>query len=115
MRLLFIEDNAAFRNVVLREVLSGCEVVCAGTLLEARSSLGLAPFDAVLVDYDLPDGKGDAIISELLAAGLGGKIVAVSAFFREQRTASCGGASHAVRKAEFATIRAVLEGLVYPR
>jgi hypothetical protein len=35
-------------------------------------------FDAVLVDYDLPDGKGTDVVRALCAMGFRGNIVAVS-------------------------------------
>ena len=108
MRLLFVEDNVAFRKTVLQEFLGGHEVTCAGSLLEARRQVATGSFDAVLLDYDLPDGKGEELIPDLLAAGLEGRIVATSAFGENNVRLLLAGASATVRKADFRSVGAIL-------
>ena len=71
-RVLLVEDHAEARRL-LRELLEGegHTVVEAGTLAEARASLGAPggapPVDVVVSDIFLPDGDGWAFVAELRA------------------------------------------------
>lgn len=74
---LVVESDAALREDLARIVeRSGLGVRFAGTSVEALESLGLHPADAVLVDAELPDGSGYALVESI--RGLpGGERIAV--------------------------------------
>ncbi|MEZ5143297.1 MAG: response regulator transcription factor [Acidimicrobiales bacterium] len=67
-RILVCDDHPVFRGglVAALEAEPDLEVVAqAGSLAELRRHLADAPADLVLLDVDLPDGDGDAVVSEL--------------------------------------------------
>lgn len=66
MRILFVENHAPFAQVAIAQFLAGHDVIVAPSLAAARAAKG--PFDVVLIDYDLDDGKGDVLVRELVAA-----------------------------------------------
>src|SRR5438093_8123563 len=109
MRILFVEDNARFSAVVVREFLAAHDVTVAPTLLQARWLLKQNTFDAALLDGDLPDGFGEELLEELHAAGLRGRVVAVSVMAAHNARLLDMGAVAAVGKLEFARIGEVLE------
>ena len=68
LRLLLVEDHAAFRGALARllnrqpdlEIVAQC-----GSLAECRSLGGFADIDVALLDLYLPDGDGAELIGEL--------------------------------------------------
>lgn len=59
MRILLVEDDAVLRDVMLRSLGdAGHRVDGAATLDEAEHYWRVQPFDAVLLDLNLPDGNG---------------------------------------------------------
>ena len=59
MRILLVEDDAVLRDVMLRSLGdAGHRVDAAATLAEAEHYWRVQPFDAVLLDLNLPDGNG---------------------------------------------------------
>ena len=104
-----VEDNDAFAEVVCAEFLSADDVTVVGSVAAAR---GRGPgFDAALVDYDLPDGKGDAVVRALLAAHPTLPVVAISSHVRGNEALRAAGARATCAKPDFARIREVLRGL----
>lgn len=62
---LIVEDDAeAARMVSAVSSAQGLSVACAGTLLDARRQLALHPPDLLLLDLQLPDGNGLALLDE---------------------------------------------------
>jgi len=59
------------------------------------------PFDAVLVDYDLDDGKGTAVVQALRRRGFGGRIVGVSSHEPGNAALVAAGADDACSKMGF--------------
>ncbi len=59
MHILLIEDDAPLARALL-DFLAGQGFVgqCAPSLAQARALLPLAHWDAVLLDWQLPDGEG---------------------------------------------------------
>jgi DNA-binding response OmpR family regulator len=78
VRVLMVEDHWIFAQTVTKQFLTAHEVTVAKTLSEGRALIA-GGFDVVLVDYDLPDGKGDALVRELVAQRFAGRIIAISA------------------------------------
>ncbi len=108
MRILFVENHAAFTSVVVPQFLGGHEVVITPTLFGARAAMRLQGFDAVLVDFDLDDGKGDALVRELVAAHFMGPIVAVSSHAEGNAALRAAGATAVCAKADFARLAGLL-------
>jgi signal transduction histidine kinase/DNA-binding response OmpR family regulator len=64
-RILHIEDDADFREVLARSLRDAAEWVGAATLREAEASLASGKFDLVVLDLDLPDGSGLSLLERL--------------------------------------------------
>ena len=80
-RVLFVEDDANFREVftrLIREALAperlDVAFVEAGTLAEARTRLREGGLDAALIDVTLPDGDGLDLVGEINNGGVGDHI-----------------------------------------
>jgi CheY-like chemotaxis protein len=80
-RILFVEDDASFREVftrMLREALApehlDVTLVEAGSAAEARARLREGGLDAALIDITLPDGNGLDLVEEIHDGGLGNHI-----------------------------------------
>ena len=68
MRILLVEDDAVLGKVMLRSLSdAGHRVDLAVTLAEARHFWRVQPFDAVLLDLNLPDGNGLTVLREARA------------------------------------------------
>ena len=109
MRVLFVEDHRVFAETVAGQFLAGHQVDIAGSLAAAREALAAdASYDVVMVDYDLPDGKGVALVAHLRRIGFRGRIVAVSAKEEGNAELRAAGAHEICRKAELHRIGSVL-------
>jgi len=78
LRILFVEDDANFREVfarLMREALNpeglDAAFVEAGTLAEARTRLREGGLDAALIDVTMPDGDGLELVGEIQDGGVG--------------------------------------------
>jgi DNA-binding response OmpR family regulator len=109
MRLLMVENHAAFADVVRRQFLGGHDVTLVPSLAEARERLRAAPFDALLVDFDLDDGKGDALVRELRGAGAAVHVIAISSHEAGNAALLAAGADACCPKLSFARIAELLE------
>jgi DNA-binding response OmpR family regulator len=107
---LFVENHAVFAQTVVEEFLAGFDVIIAPSLAEGRRQLAAKSFEAVLVDFDLDDGKGDELVTELRVQGIGGRIVAVSAHAEGNAALLAAGADAVCPKGQFREIRRALEG-----
>lgn len=59
MRFLIVEDDAVLRDVLTHSLTeAGHRVDGAATCADAESFWTLQPYDAVLLDLNLPDGSG---------------------------------------------------------
>jgi two-component system response regulator TctD len=110
MRILFVEDQRVFAETVASRFLAAHEVVIAETIAAARATFAVPPgFDAVLVDYDLPDGKGVSMVEHLRALRFKGLIVAVSAKDDGNAALRAAGAHATCKKAELHQIEVMLQ------
>ena len=109
MKILFVENHAVFAKTVTDLFLNGHDVVVVASLAAARHQLA-EDFDVVLVDYDLDDGKGDELVSELRTADRRPRIVGVSARPDGNSALLAAGADAVCSKGEFSRIRPVIEG-----
>lgn len=70
MRILLVEDDPALRGVIRASLTdAGHRVDEAATLLSARTLWQVQPFDAVLLDLNLPDGSGLTALREARRRG----------------------------------------------
>ena len=96
MNILYVEHHAVFAANVVRRFLSQHSVTVAPSLSAARLALEAGSFDLLLVDYDLDDGKGDALVKELyassrpmLAIGVSSHDEGIAALLRAGAVAVC--------------------------
>lgn len=101
MRLLFVENDVVFSRVVVSTFLSAHDVTVVPTIRRALAAARARRYEAVLVDYDLDDGKGVELVVELRAVGYDGLIVAASSHERGNRALLGAGADRACSKLEF--------------
>lgn len=64
-RVLHVEDDADFRAILARAMQGKAEWVGAGDLREAEERLQEGRFDLAVLDLDLPDGSGLALLERL--------------------------------------------------
>ncbi len=114
MKLLLVENDATFAETVCSLFLDAHSVTVIPTVMEALDMFRAGSFDAVLVDYDLDDFKGDAFVRRLRSAGISVPIVGVSARDTGNTKLLDAGADAVCHKAEFASILDVLSSVVSP-
>jgi DNA-binding response OmpR family regulator len=115
MRLLYVEDHDRFRAIVIARFLSAHEVTVAGSLAEARAILASETFDGVLLDYDLPDGKGSELLEEIRGQWPDLPVIAASSHEAGNARLMAAGASATVGKLKFDRIGEVLEQVIQLR
>jgi CheY-like chemotaxis protein len=116
VRILYVEDQRVFAEIVAKQFLASHDVVIAGSVAAARSVFAAdSAFDAILVDYDLPDGKGADVIRHLRSSGFPGVLVAVSAKDDGNAELRAAGAQDVCKKSQLHQIGAVLEARLAAR
>jgi DNA-binding NtrC family response regulator len=65
MKILYVENHLVFATQVASRFLSTHAETIVPSLSEARRILSVEKFGLVLVDYDLDDGKGAELVSEI--------------------------------------------------
>lgn len=104
-RVLLVEDNELNRALV-RAILSrtsdpalrGADLIEAHNLTQARAVLAREAVDIVLLDVQLPDGNGLALVDEIAArSGLRPAVIAVTGgVLPEQRAAAMAAGCNAI-------------------
>lgn len=108
MRLLWVENHAVFAELARRQFLAAHEVVIVPSVAEARTALACAAYDAVLVDYDLDDGKGTALVEVVRQLPHRPALIATSSHDDGNRLLLAAGADAICSKMRFAEIETVL-------
>jgi DNA-binding NarL/FixJ family response regulator len=103
IRLLLVEDHAVFRQslaFMLEQEADFTVVAQASSVAEARAHLAERAIDVALVDIDLPDGSGVAVIQTLQGVNPQGRALVLtgSASHQELARAVEAGASGLLRK-----------------
>jgi len=110
MRILYVEDQRVFAETVATQFLAEHHVAYAACVAAARETISReVGYDAVLVDYDLPDGKGTEVVRALRAARFKGLIVAVSGKEDGNAELRAAGAHAICKKTELHRIATVLQ------
>jgi DNA-binding NarL/FixJ family response regulator len=108
VRLLWVENHAVFARMAGRQFLAAHDVTVVPTLAEARAALTAGRFDAVLLDYDLDDGKGASLVGFVRQLPERVAVVAASSHADGNAALMAAGADAACPKTRFADIEAVL-------
>jgi CheY-like chemotaxis protein len=108
LRLLWVENHAVFIRMVGRQFLTVHDLIVVPSLAAARAALASGRFDAVLLDYDLDDGKGAALIEFIRQLPERVAVVAASSHADGNAALLAAGADAACPKTRFADIEAVL-------
>ena len=114
-RILFVDNHALFARTVTERFLAEHEVAIVATVAEAKASLSATAYDVVLLDYDVDDQKGDALVRWARAVGQRLPIIAVSAHDDGNQALVRAGATAACAKTRFANIGDVLAEAVGQR
>ena len=79
-RVLLVDDEAAFREVVERQLtMEGFEVTCAGLGGEALALMKKSQFDVVLLDYHMPDMDGVEVLQKMKESNIRTRVVMLTA------------------------------------
>ena len=108
MKILYVENHSVFAATVTGQFLSAHAVTIVPSLSAARAARSSQPFDFLLIDYDLDDGKGDALVKEIRSTGDLIPIVGVSSHEAGNAALLAAGASAVCGKMEFEKIQRVL-------
>lgn len=111
MKILWVENHAAFVKVAGDQFLSEHELTVVDDVASAKELLESQTFDALLVDYDLEDGKGDAVIRHLRLLGKQVPTIAVSSREEGNNALIAAGADAICSKMNFSEITEVLRSL----
>jgi DNA-binding response OmpR family regulator len=112
MRVLYVENHARFAKLTVAQFLASHEVTVVPSVAAARQALAQSAFDAVLVDYDLDDGKGDELVKWLQAQSPRPFVVAVSSHQVGNDALVAAGADVVCSKMQFSNIESVLTQLL---
>jgi DNA-binding response OmpR family regulator len=113
MKILYVENHVVFAANVTRQFLSQHAVTIVPDIAAAQQARADGAFDVILVDYDLDDGKGDALIREVRAVGDRIPIVGVSSHDEGNAALRRAGASAICPKMQFDRIQAAIENAVH--
>jgi len=114
MKILFVENHAVFAATVVSKFLTHHAVTIVPELAAAREALRAGDFEAVLVDYDLDDGKGDELVREIRAQPSGLLIIGVSSHDEGNAALLRAGATAICSKMQFDEIQKVIETAAKP-
>jgi CheY-like chemotaxis protein len=103
-----VENHARFVAIVLHSFLRDVDVCVVPSLAEARQRLAAESFDAVLLDYDLDDGKGSELVPVVLALPNRPRLIAASSNAEGNARLLQAGADAVCPKRDFARIESLL-------
>jgi len=115
MRILYVENHSIFADNVTRQFLKQHTVTLVPSLSAARKTLWAAEFDLALIDYDLDDGKGDALVREIQSSSAPIPVIGVSSHDEGNAALRKAGAKAICSKMQFDQIQNVIEKVVLSR
>src|SRR5262249_32335727 len=115
-KILFVHNHVMgsheiFARMAVEQFLGANEVTVVPSLAVAHRALEAQGFEALLVDYDLADAKGDALIRALRVGGSRVAIVGVSSKDEENQALLEAGADATCERLEFHNLPALLDAL----
>ncbi len=108
MNILWVENNRLFARIVLKTFLVTHDVVVTPSLALARQALASRQFDAILLDYDLDDGKGTELLPDIKALPQTPRVIAVSSHATGNSLLEQAGANAICSKRHFSSVEDVL-------
>lgn len=108
MKLLWVENNARFARVAGRQFLAQHEVTLVPSLWAAREALRSWSFEAILLDFDLEDGKGIELLPLIQVLEPRPIVIAASAHDAGNSELLEAGADACCSKLQFQNIGAIL-------
>lgn len=112
MWLLWVENHTAFARLAGRQFLSTHELIVVPSVAAAKGALSERAFDAVLVDYDLDDGKGVTVVEFARQLDTHLVMIATSPYADGNAALLAAGTDAACPKMRFAEIESVLASVV---
>ena len=110
--LLWVENNARFLKAVAGVFLTSHSLTVIGDLAGARKLMTERNFDVILLDYDLDDGKGDALLADIALLNPKPPVIATSSHDRGNQALLAAGADVICGKTKFTDIDSVVKGLM---
>jgi CheY-like chemotaxis protein len=111
LRILYVENHPVFAANVISQFLSQHSVTVVPSLAEARRVLAAGSFDLLLVDYDLDDGKGDALVNQVHVSGKTVPVIGVSSHEEGNNALLRAGAVAVCSKMHFDRIQSVIDSV----
>lgn len=102
-----VEDNETFAAVVIEQFLRDHHVTLVTTVADALQH-ATDGFTCALIDYDLPDGKGDAVVSDLRRRVPAALIIGISSHGPGNAALAAAGADAVCPKRQFDDITRVM-------
>jgi DNA-binding NtrC family response regulator len=112
MRILYVEDHLIFAENAKRQFLSQHLVTIVPSLTAAYEEIRQHSFDLLLVDYDLEDGKGDALIRTLNASQNRYIVIGVSSHAEGNAALTKAGAVAICSTMDFDRIQTVIDSVI---
>ena len=116
MRFLIVEDDVVLRDMLTRSLSeAGHRVDAAATCAEAESFWTLQPYDAVVLDLNLPDGSGLTVLKNARRRGDATPVLVLTARNRtDERIAGldAGADDYVGKPFELSEVEARLRALV---
>lgn len=109
MRILFVENQETFAQVVIRAFLKAHEVAVRTTLSAAREELSACAYDAALISFEMEDGNGVELVKYIRRTCGPMLIIGISAKDEENDWMKEAGADGVCNKMNFDRIEQVLE------
>lgn len=112
MKILYVENNHSFANVVCKCFLKNHNITIVPTIREAKQTIEQLNFDILLVDYDLDDGKGDEFITYAKQRKYQSFIIAVSSHKEGNEKLKTAGANCICAKSQFSHITEIIDNVM---
>lgn len=109
MNVLWVENHHRFSQIAVKSFLAAHTVIVVPSLAAAREVLPSQEFGVVLLDYDLDDGKGADLVSEIKAQKNCPVVIATSSHAEGNRKLIGAWADAVCSKMEFVNIEAVIQ------
>jgi CheY-like chemotaxis protein len=108
VRILWVENHIHFARIAGKTFLGAHELTVVPSIAAAKDGLADGTFDAVLLDYDLDDGKGTELLAFIRALPGSPRVIATSSHDDGNGALLAAGADAVCPKTKFAAIEATL-------